>query len=105
MTPPPSVGTVRHRGCTLHGVSRTYTQKCAPPRADTGPAGARVRWTRPIVDADARLLDVVCEAWPLWQDTLAVAGLYGATAPPVITVEGEDDLVLVFTADVPGGLP
>lgn len=105
MTPPPSVGTVRHRGCTLQGVSATYTQECAPTRADAGPARARVRWTRCIIDPDARLLDVVCQAWPLWQDTLAVAGLYGWTAPPVITVEGDEDLVLVFTADIAGDLP
>lgn len=105
MTPTPSVGTVRHRGCTLQGVSRTYTQKCAPPRADAARVGARVRWTRRIIDPDMRLLDAVCAAWPLWQDTLAVAGLYGATVPPVIAVEGEDDLVLVFTADIAGDAP
>jgi hypothetical protein len=59
-----------------------------------------VRWSRQIIDDSHTLLEVACAAWPRWQDALARAGLYGRTGRPVITIEGDDDLFVVFTATV-----
>jgi hypothetical protein len=72
----------------------------SPPRAATVQRPRSVRWSRQIIDDSHTVLEVACAAWPWWQDALARAGLYGRTGRPVITIEGEDDLFVVFTATV-----
>lgn len=99
MTPPPSVGTSRPRGCTLRGVSQTYPRTCNANAGEWRPS-ATVRWSRLVIDDARPLLDAVCDAWPHWHTALAASGLLGRTSAPAISVEGDDELFLVFTARI-----